>query len=298
MRIRFECVENQMLKRILKIAILILVLEIPCFAADGNNWFNTSLPIPLNEEFAKKFVERFKTNFDCGELSGISEVTQLAEFSCDEEGKIRWIYHPEHYVNQKTLPPATVEKIDTAIKLSGPVMAKKVRGVQSFALVLNPKPSEQECIYLCFCEHLCQFRIYVSEKRISHWMKDKCFAFNTSAVNTSLTAFSNFKSDTTSACWVSLNPDSTVEKILGVPVLIGKKLDIRASKQAEVALKNAIEKSKLKYEWAPALSNQPIGIVFLLRPGKKVSALPYLYDLPPYEAVWTKSETKTCECSE
>lgn len=279
--------------------VLLLVLSIPnqCFASSEKDWNSNWIPCNLpDEKVAAAFVERFKSNYGGPKFSSITKVCNLAEFSCGVDGKINWIYHPSRFQDEQILSKLTQDKVDDAIRKSGMIPGKAWRGLRSFVLVYSPK--DQGEIRLCGCDHPCQCRAYVTKRKLARWAKDKFFARNTGEIKKNFVLPDKAKTDTTTACWICLNPDASVEMMIPLPVITGTPINKSDSKVAETALINSIKLSRLIYQDAPALSNQPIGLIVLYRSDGSINSMPYLNDFPPFEVVWTKSETKICECSD
>lgn len=285
------------MKWITLVLLLMLSIQNQCFGYSEKDWNSNWIPCnPSDEKLAADFVKRFKSNYDGPSFSSFTKVSTLAEFSCGIDGNIKWIYHPSRFQNEQILSKKTKDKVDDAIRKSGKIPGTPWRGLRCFVLIYSP--SNQGEIRLCGCDHPCQFRAYVTKRKLARWAREKFFTKNTDAIKKNVVLPGKEKTDATAACWICLNPDSSIEMMVPLPVVTGKAINKSDSKIAESALVSAIKKSKLSYEGAPALPNQPIGLIFLFRPDGSINAMPYLNDFPPFDLVWTKGETKICECSD
>ena len=184
------------------------------------------------------------------------------------------------------ITPAISSAVDDAIRKSGSFPTCGFVPNVTFALMYSA--NRNPTVWLGGSDHPSQFVAFISGKNLRKWNSDswaeknrreilKHFRFPNSACRNSSAAY-----------WLCLNPDGTIEEMAAVPVSTGKRGATGAAREVEKALRQSIQKSKLTYEDAPVVRNQPVGLIVLYRPTGSLRVFPHLFDVTPFEVKWVK----------
>lgn len=250
---------------------------------DGFLWCPCYAP---DEKCAAKATERIMSNYSGPALTSISENCVLAEFVRKPDGKITWIYHPNRLKSARFITPDISGAIDEAIHKSGPFSTCGFIPDATFALMYSPDRSP--AVWLGGSDHPSQFVAFISKENLRKWDSDAWAEKNRREILKHFRLTKSANTNASAAYWLCLNPDGIIEEMAAVPVTTGKKGATREALEVEKSLRHAIQKSKLVYEGAPVVRNQPVGLVVLYRPTGTLHIFPHLFDVTPGEAQWVK----------
>jgi len=250
---------------------------------DGFLWCACFAP---DEKRAAEAAERIMCNYSGPSLSSISSNCLLAEFVTNTDGQVRWIYHPFRLKSWHLITPDISSAVDAAIRKSGPLPSCGFRPGGTFALMYSP--ARNPAVWLGGSDHPSQFVVRVSKKNLKRWASDAWAERNRREILKHFQIPKSTKVTASVSYWFCLNPDGTIEKQVAIPVSTGRGKVSKNVKVYEKMLGRAIEKSKFVYQGAPAVPNQPVGVVVLYRPTGALHVFPYLFDVVPWEAEWVK----------